>query len=460
MNNNEPLNIDFKIFSPEYALNVLYYSITTKNERTIYLLKKLHDIKLLEKINIPEFEYKDQLIESIDLRLQGYNDVAIKEKLKFDYTNIINKQNIIDEAIFDDMLQDKIDQFYTTSLVQQIFTTVVDKADSNTMLKKIKSQVKRYINETDFSNVMFKELVLSTDSTLDSILQPTNIKHIDPNLPSLKKIFPTGFETQRVYIIGGATGRGKSMFLHNIVSKLIPKYNVYHFTLENSLEETVNRYLSIITQTDLSELADNRTTIIETVKQYVKSIKGSLVIKEYPAGLLTKTDIIEYIQSKISQSYAAPDVIVVDYLDLMTTYEKWNELRFKLMQIANDLKQLAQTLNCVVLTATQLNRDAVKAQTANESNISESYAKIFAADAFLTLNATEEETKKQLLRLFVAKNRIGKSRQEYLYKTDFAKSTIIDLDTLVDEKYMSQIHDTNSEDANIDFDDNNFKLKI
>lgn len=459
------LNFSFNIITPDFAYNLLYYTLNTRTEKTLFLLKKLYEIKLLNNIDIPEFNYKQTLNNMIQLKLQGFSKEAILEKLAIGNDNPLildlkNSFSKIDESIFDNILQDKIDQYYTSTFVQHLFTTVVDSNNPTVVLQKIKQQIKRYTIDTDF-NTSFKEMILSSENMLDTILEPTDIKHLNPGFVSFNNIFPKGLETQRLYVIGGATGRGKSVLLHNLAYKLIENgNNVYHFTLENSLEETINRYLSLVSQVDLSNLEENKDFVKQKMRDFMIKTKGQLIIKEYPAGLLTKADIIEYIKAKLSEKNITPDVIIIDYLDLMNTFEKYNEVRFKLTQISNDLKQLAQTFNCVVLTATQLNREAVRTQTANESNISEAYSKIFAADAFITLNASDVEIKKNLLRIFVAKNRTGASRLEFLFKTDFAKASLYDLNRKVDKSYFDSLDVAEDEDSNdtIEMSDDDLRL--
>ena len=462
---NNKLNFSFNIITPDFAYNLLYYGLNTKTERTMFLLKKIHEIKLLKNINIPEFEYKNILNEIISLKLRGFSKEAIMEKLLIgkDHPIILDLNNSftrIDEEIFDDILQDKIDQYYTSIFIKHLFTTVVDSNNPDIVLKNIKQQIKKYNKDTDFKT-SFKEASLSSEDVLDSILKPTDVRHLDPGFPSFRKMFPKGLETQRLYVVGGSTGRGKSVLLHNMAYNLVKNgNNVYHFTLENSLEETINRYLSMVSQVNLSELEENREFVKGKMKDFMNKANAELIIKEYPAGLLTKSDISEYVKNKLSENNIMPDVIIIDYLDLMNTFERYKEVRFKLTQIANDLKQLAQTFNCVVLTATQLNRESVRMQTANESNISEAYSKIFAADAFLTLNATDDEIKNNLIRLFVAKNRAGASRLEFLFKTDFAKATLHDLNRKIDKSYFEMLGTKPENNDNGDIYINNDDLKL
>ncbi len=52
-----------------------------------------------------------------------------------------------------------------------------------------------------------------------------------------------------------------------------------------------------------------------------------------------------------------PDVLIVDYADIMRSSNKYNERRFELELIYQELRNIAIQFNIPVITATQLNRE-------------------------------------------------------------------------------------------------------
>ena len=361
--------------------------------------------------------------------------------------------DIIDEEVMGKLLEEKLKKYYTSLYVNSLFDILIKKYDTDFKLNVIEKEIKKYYTQIDF-NTDFKETIL--EDYVNIFDEKRNTQFLNIAFPSFKKIFKKGLETSRLYIVGGASGRGKSTLLHNFGVDLIKSgYVVYHFTVENSLDETLNRYLANISNIQLDLLKDKKEIVNQKMKAFLSSTTGKLYIKEYPVYSLSKEDVLNYIKTKKITDGISPDVIIIDYLDLMNTYMKYNELRFKLSQIANDLKSIAQTTNTVVITATQLNREAVRRTTSDEANVAEAYGKIHIADAFITLNSTKIERKRNLIRLYIAKNRVGVSGREYLFKVNFATMKFIDLDTEVDEQYLKSINgeiiDTNSD---FDFDTN------
>ncbi len=450
-NQNKDFDLNFNIVTSSFVDALWYHLLTTRDEKILFLFKKMYESKMLSNINDLDKNVISFLNEALKLKLLGYNKDAIFEQLSISEENewfkrfktySENKLDLLDSDIFSKVLEDKIKKFETYIYVSKLFSILLKPLNSDQKLTEIKSQIKDYSAKTDY-DVEFKQLKLTEFNKLYE--NTFNSKFIKINWPSFSKIYENGFESGRLYVIGGASGRGKSAFLTNLGIKFLQQNKiVYHITLENSLLETMNRYVSNISKVPLSELAQNKDKVVKEMNAFLFTNKGQLFIKEYPVYSVSKSDILNYVKTNLVSNNVYPDVIIVDYLDLMSTYDKFNEARFKLTQIANDLKSVSQILNCVVLTATQLNRESLHVITADEYNSSESYGKIQVADSLLTLNAVQEEVKNRLIRLFVAKNRSGPARKEFLFKVNFATMEFSDLDTEVDERYKKALESKNT----------------
>lgn len=448
MNSKGSKNFDlnFNVITPAFIDAFWYHLLTSKHEKVLFLLKKVYDSKMLLNLDsLPEQDSKF-LMSALKLRLLGYSKDAIFEQLaltddsewkkRFDvYAS--NKLDILDPDIFAKLLEDKIKKFETYNYVSNLFNILLTNSNTDYKLEQIKSQIKEYQAKTDY-DVEFKQLKLEDFNRLYE--EKAHASNIKISWPSFSKIYENGFESGRLYVVGGASGRGKSAFLTNLGIEFLKQNKVvYHLTLENSISETMIRYLSNIASVKISSVLDNKEIVSQELDKFLFTNKGKLYVKEYPVYTLSKSDIMNYVKTLLTTDNVYPDVIIVDYLDLLTTYDKFNEVRFKLTQIANDLKSLAQMLNCVVITATQLNRESLRILTADEANSSESYGKIQVADSLLTLNAINNEIKEGLIRLFVAKNRNGPARKEFLFKVDFSKMTFTDLNTEITEEYKKRL---------------------
>ena len=100
-----------------------------------------------------------------------------------------------------------------------------------------------------------------------------------------------------------------------------------------------------------------------------------------------------------------PDVIVVDYADLLRGNGK--EVRHELGNIYEDLRGLAGEYEIPVWTASQANRSALEDDVIGAEKIAESYSKIMTADFVLSLSRKIEDKVAGTGRWHVIKNRFG-----------------------------------------------------
>jgi replicative DNA helicase len=229
-----------------------------------------------------------------------------------------------------------------------------------------------------------------------------------------RHILPTGWEVIDNLMDGGLgrgelgvvvapAGIGKSFLLVNLGANVIKKgKNVLHYTLELNEAYVGLRYDSVITGIANQELKYN----IDTVKDTVKDIKGNLVIKYYP----TKTAAISTIFSHVERYKMLgkePDMVIVDYADLLRGSGGTKEYRLELGNIYEELRGLAGQLEVPVWTASQANRSALQETVIQADKIAESYSKIMTADFVMSLSRKIEDKVAGTGRIHVIKNRFG-----------------------------------------------------
>ena len=227
-------------------------------------------------------------------------------------------------------------------------------------------------------------------------------------------IMPTGWDVIDNLMDGGLgkgelgvvvapAGIGKSFLLVNLGTQAIKKgKNVLHYTLELNEAYVGLRYDSVLTGIANQELKYN----IDTVKEQVKDIKGNLVIKYYP----TKTAAISTIHSHVERYRILgkePDMVIVDYADLLRGNGGSKEYRLELGNIYEELRGLAGQIDVPVWTASQANRSALQENVIQADKIAESYSKIMTADFVMSLSRKIEDKVAGTGRIHVIKNRFG-----------------------------------------------------
>ena len=231
-------------------------------------------------------------------------------------------------------------------------------------------------------------------------------------------IFPTGITALDVILGGGIrvkqlglwmapTNRGKSVALvHCGKRAVIMRKKVIHYTAELSADDVAERYDASFAKIPVRDLLNREADLARTMEKLGQRMGNSLIIKEYP----TKSASVNTIRSHLQQCMAVgfvPDMIIVDYLDLLKSDFRRKEKREELSDIAEALRGLAGEMNIPCWSATQARRSAISKEVHDEEDVSEDIGKMNISDLVITINQTKEQYGNGIMKLLVAKNRNG-----------------------------------------------------
>ena len=196
-----------------------------------------------------------------------------------------------------------------------------------------------------------------------------------------KKLFG-GFNRGELNIFAGGSGAGKSLFLANLgVNWAEAGMNVLYLTLELSEALVSMRVDSMITGIPSRDVFKNIDDIEMKVKMIGKK-SGAFQVKYMPSGK-TPNDVRSYIKEYEIKTGKKVDVLLVDYLDLMHPIAakiSAENLFVKDKYVSEELRNLAMELQCIFVTASQLNRSSVEEIEFDHSHISGGISKINTAD--------------------------------------------------------------------------------
>jgi archaellum biogenesis ATPase FlaH len=196
-----------------------------------------------------------------------------------------------------------------------------------------------------------------------------------------KKLFG-GMNRGELNIFAGGSGAGKSLFLANLgVNWATQGLNVVYLTLELSEHLVGMRIDSMTTGVTTKDIFKNLDDVEMKVKMIGKK-SGAMQIKYMPSGK-TANDIRSYLKEYEIQMGRKVDVLLVDYLDLLMPVSRKispADLFIKDKYVSEELRNLAMELQCVFVTASQLNRGAVEEVEFDHSHISGGLSKIQTAD--------------------------------------------------------------------------------
>jgi CRISPR/Cas system-associated endonuclease/helicase Cas3 len=204
-------------------------------------------------------------------------------------------------------------------------------------------------------------------------------------------------------VVIAPTGAGKSMALvHLGAQALKEKKTVVHYTLELGDTVVASRYDSCLTKIPLSHLHSFKEEIYEKVQD----MEGVLIVKEYPTKSASTRSLRTHLE-KLQMRDIHPDMVIVDYGDLLRPISGKSEKRHELESIYEEMRGLAREFNCCLWTASQTNRSGLNAEVITMESISEAFNKCFVSDFIFSLSRTVEDKQSNTGRIFVAKNRNG-----------------------------------------------------
>jgi len=200
--------------------------------------------------------------------------------------------------------------------------------------------------------------------------------------PTLDKKLFGGFNRGELNIFAGGSGSGKSLFMANLgVNWCLQGMNVLYLTFELSENLVSMRLDSMVSEIPSRDVFKS----IDDVEMKVKMIgkkAGAFQVKYMPTGK-TANDLRAYVKEFEIKSGKKVDVVLVDYLDLMFPIGQKvsaENLFVKDKYVSEELRNLAMELNCIFVTASQLNRSAVEEIEFDHSMISGGISKINTAD--------------------------------------------------------------------------------
>jgi len=228
-----------------------------------------------------------------------------------------------------------------------------------------------------------------------------NNGQISTGWPAVDKKLYGGFNRGELNIFAAASGGGKSLFLANMgINWALMGLNVIYLTFELSEGLVSMRLDSMTTGIGTRDIFRNIDDVELKVKMLQKR-SGNMQVKYMPSGK-NCNDIRAYLKEYQVKTGVKPDVLLIDYLDLMMPLSvkiSPSDLFVKDKYVAEEIRNLAMETQCICVTASQLNRSAVEEIEFDHSHISGGLSKIMTADnviGIFTSRAMKERGRYQI----------------------------------------------------------------
>ena len=201
-------------------------------------------------------------------------------------------------------------------------------------------------------------------------------------------------------LIFGNPGGGKSWSLVAIGGFAVKLgYNVLHYTLELGEDYVGKRYDSFFTKIPVNKIDSFREKVEETIPQ----LPGKLIIKEFPTGR-AKVSTIESHINKCESMGIKPDMVIIDYVDLLSSNRKNSDRKYEIDDIYTSTKGLARQLNIPIWSVSQVNRAGAQDKIIEGDKAAGSYDKMMISDFAMSLSRKKEDKVNNTGRFHIMKN--------------------------------------------------------
>ena len=224
---------------------------------------------------------------------------------------------------------------------------------------------------------------------------------ISTGWPQLDRVMYGGMSRGELNIFAGGSGSGKSLVMMNIALNWLEKgLSGVYISLELSEELTSLRTDAMLTNLSTKDIRKKLDDTELRVKMAGKKM-GNYRVKKLPAQSNVNA-IRAYIKEVQIQTGIKIDFVMVDYLDLVMPVSvkvNPNDQFIKDKYVSEELRNLAEELNVLFITASQLNRSAVEEIEFDHSHIAGGISKINTADyvfGIFTSRSMKERGKYQI----------------------------------------------------------------
>lgn len=239
-----------------------------------------------------------------------------------------------------------------------------------------------------------------------------------------------GISRKELLLVSANSGGGKSITLSNLgFNFMIAGMNVLYISLELSEDVVAQRFDTMVTGISRRDWKQHKSEIATQVVEVGKEA-GVIDIIQMSSG--TKANQIEsYLKEYYLHYKMMPDLLILDYIDKMSPNEKVDasDVWTKDKLVSEQLRDLGVKYNMFIATASQLNRDAVKATAHDHSHIAGGISKINESDIYwsIIMNDTMKAKGEIMFDMQKTRNSDGVGKKVYL-KWDNKHLRILDKD--------------------------------
>lgn len=420
-----------ELYSKEVENNILGCIIVF--EECYKYIKQLNGKDFFIENNKKIFE----VIEKLDKEKKPINLLSLKEtakSIKLDEQKIFNyavdiTSNIITSANIGYYIK-KLKNYSTRREIVKKAKKLMDymyKIDSDQEAGEIKKEAIQELTQIQTANInlensRMQDVITETIEDIEKRYEKREDNKYKTGFFDLDKI-TDGLHEQEFTIIAARPGVGKTSFALQLAENIARKgIYTYFISLEMSTKQLGNRLIANKAQIDSHKL---RCGWLEE-DDFAKIGQTAAELADLKMIIDAKSTTIQEIEIKATELKETKQIglIIVDYLQLLKSKEKFNIREQEVADISRKLKLLSRELDIPVIALCQLNRETEKRKKPVLADLRESGSLEQDADNVIFLYASEEEKIQKFnmnMDLIVAKQRNGPTGE---IRIRFSKKTM------------------------------------
>ena len=387
-------------YGPHFQIKVISALLTHKE-----YLTNIHDIISEEYWDNQAHQW---IIKEIINYYDKYHTTPSMDVLKVELQKVTND-------VLKISIKEQLKSAYETSeedleYVQEEFSTFC----KNQQLKKALLNSVDLLNAGDFDGIKFlvesalkagqdKNIGHEYNKDIEARFREDSRATISTPWERINDLLQGGLGNGDFGLIFGNPGGGKSWSLVALGGYAVRMgYNVLHYTLELGEDYVGRRYDAFFSKIPVDQVLKNR----DKIEEIIPEIPGELIIKEFPTGRATISTIESHIR-KVTDLGTKPDLIIIDYVDLLSTRKRTADRKGEIDDIYTSTKGLARELNIPIWSVSQVNRAGAKDDVIEGDKAAGSYDKIMITDFCMSLSRKAKDKVNGTGRFHIMKNRYG-----------------------------------------------------
>lgn len=254
----------------------------------------------------------------------------------------------------------------------------------------------------------------------------------------LDKYFDGGLGAGELGVIQAPTNIGKSFALIYMTAKAMTlRKNVLYLSLEMEEDYVNKRVDARLCDIKLGEQKEN----IEAIREEIIKYKGLLYTKRLSEDGTSSNTIRAFLKKLETKKEFSPDLIVLDYADLMTSNLKAESNHLSVSQTYKEIRAIAHDFGIPIWTAGQVDTEGSKLDFIENNNASGAKGKINHVDVAFSISRTADDVEHNVAKCYISKNRNGGSKIKLMADMDLENSilNIYDCDSEDGQRIMKKM---------------------